>query len=561
VRAKRDAGRPDPEVRAALAALAPDGASDLPPEVRLHAGRSALRLAERTKRSEDVARAHALLEGARVEASAAGDASAESWAAGYLARLYEMEGRSDEALALSRRAAFLAQGSPEALYRWSWQTGRLLAARGELPAAIEAYRASAGALDEIRHELVRAYGSGVSFREDVAPVYLELADLLLRSAPAPSAKEAHEARLLEVRETVEQLKAQELRDYFRDDCVDQVEAKVERLDQVSKQAAVIYPVLLSDRLELLVTLPGRMLRVTVPEKSEVLEAEVVGLRRLLEKRTTLEFLPHAQRLYDLIVRPWVGQLEAHGIGTLVFVPDGLLRTIPMGALHDGEKFLIERYALAVTPGLSLTDPRPLERTSPTLLLGGLSQGVQGFSALPHVAGELSEIQSLYGGDVLLDQSFRAESVERSLAEHDVTIVHLASHAKFGEEAQQSFVLTWDGRLELARLGEVVGYARFRERPIELLALSACETAEGSERAALGLAGVAVKAGARSALGTLWSVNDEAAARVMTRFYQELRDPKLSKAEALRRAQLALLADANHRHPYFWSPFLLINNWL
>ena len=560
-RARLDAGRSDAEVRSDLAMLAhPDNAS-LPLDLRLHVGRSALRLAERTKQSEDVARAHQLLDGARIAAEAASEPVSEAWAQGYLGRLYEIQGRSEEALNLSRRAAFLAQGSPEGLYRWNWQIGRLLAVRGELPAAIEAYRTSASALGEIRQELVRSYGSGISFHDDVAPVYLELADLLLRSAPEPSAKAAHEARLLEVRETVEQLKAQELRDYFRDDCVDAVGAHVERLDQVSKQAAVIYPVLLPDRLELLVTLPSGMLRVTVPGRSDELEAEVAELRRLLEKRTTLEFLPHAQRLYDRIVRPFATQLEGHGITTLVFVPDGLLRTIPMGALHDGEKFLLERYALAVTPGLSLTDPRPLTRQSPALLLGGLSQSVQGFSPLPYVTGELRDIHALYGGDVLLDEAFREDNVEQSLTARDMTIVHLASHAQFSEDAQESFVLTWDGHLGLDRLGELIGYTRLRERPIELLALSACETAEGSERAALGLAGVAVKAGARSALGTLWSVNDEAASRVMTRFYQELRDPNVSKAEALQRAQLALLEDATYRHPFFWSPFLMINNWL
>jgi CHAT domain-containing protein len=112
-----------------------------------------------------------------------------------------------------------------------------------------------------------------------------------------------------------------------------------------------------------------------------------------------------------------------------------------------------------------------------------------------------------------------------------------------------------------RLGETVGSTRFRERPIELLTLSACETAQGDDRAALGLAGVAVQAGARSALGTLWSVNAAAAAELLTDFYRELRPDSVSKAVALQRAQKKLIADPSYGHPFYWSPFLLISNWL
>jgi CHAT domain-containing protein len=112
-----------------------------------------------------------------------------------------------------------------------------------------------------------------------------------------------------------------------------------------------------------------------------------------------------------------------------------------------------------------------------------------------------------------------------------------------------------------RLGEAIGRTRFHDRPIELLTLSACETAQGDERAALGLAGVAIQAGARSALGTLWSVNDVASAKLVGEFYGQLHGQPISKAMALQRAQQKVLRDANHGHPYFWAPFLLIGNWL
>ena len=92
-------------------------------------------------------------------------------------------------------------------------------------------------------------------------------------------------------------------------------------------------------------------------------------------------------------------------------------------------------------------------------------------------------------------------------------------------------------------------------------LSACETAAGDERAALGLAGVAIRAGARSAMGSLWSVSDQATSTLVTEFYAALDRPGVSKARALQAAQASLLADPRYAHPYYWAPFLVINNWL
>ena len=116
-------------------------------------------------------------------------------------------------------------------------------------------------------------------------------------------------------------------------------------------------------------------------------------------------------------------------------------------------------------------------------------------------------------------------------------------------------------LFIRRLDDLVGVFKYRDEPLDLLALSACETAEGDDRAALGLAGVAVKAGARSALATLWNVNDQAAAELIAEFYRQLRDPSVSRAAALQRAQVKILSDSRYDHASLWSPFLLINNWL
>ena len=504
-----------------------------------------------------------LSEAARI-AETINDQRAVSYAWGYLGTLYEDDRRYQDALQLTQRATFAAQqiNSPESLYRWQWQTGRVLKAQGQLEEAITAYRGAVSSLQAIRHGMSISYGGAqTSFRESVGPVYFELVDLLLQRAAALPQPEQNQPYLSEARETVELLRAAELRDYFRDDCVDAARSRVTKLDVVSQTAVVVYPIILPDRTELLVSLPGGLKRFAVPVSAATLTQEVKSLSYKVEKRTTRQYLPHAQRLYDWLIRPLEPDLAAVSADTLVFVPDGPLRTIPMAVLHDGTQFLISKYAIATTPGLDLTDPHPLRREDTKVLAAGLSESVQGFPALPHVASELQAVQHLYGGHPLLNNSFLTANVEKETKEQPFSIVHIASHGYFAGEVEKSFVLTFDDKLTMDRLTQVVGEFRFRDRPLELLTLSACETAAGDDRAALGLAGVAIKAGARSAVATLWTVNDEAASVLVAEFYQQLHDASVSRAVALQRAQKKLLADRRYQHPAYWSPFLLLNNWL
>jgi CHAT domain-containing protein len=148
-----------------------------------------------------------------------------------------------------------------------------------------------------------------------------------------------------------------------------------------------------------------------------------------------------------------------------------------------------------------------------------------------------------------------------LVKKPFSIVHIASHAQFRGNIEETFLLTFDDKLTLDRLEEMIGLFRFREEPLELLTLSACQTAAGDDRAALGLAGIAIKAGARSALATLWYINDQSSSDLVSEFYRQLQDPSISRAAALQRAQLQLLNVPGYEHPGYWAPFLLINNWL
>jgi CHAT domain-containing protein len=527
----------------------------------VHLGRTRQRLAE--TRPEQLARANALLMEGATLASELGDERLRSYALGYRGALYEQRGRGEEALRLTRRALRAADraGAAEAELLWQWQSGRLLAAAGDRDAARAAYGRALALADALRPALAAASTArGASFRASTGAVYTEYVGLLLEDARRAGNDTIAEAARDEARRAVERLKAAELRDYFRDECVDALLAKGRGVEDLAPDAVVVYPVLLPDRLEILLSLPGgRSRQLAVPVTGAELTAAIHGFRRLLEKRTTFQFLPAAQALHGWLVAPWIGDV-APGT-TLVFVPDGPLRTIPMAALHDGKHFLIERNPIATTPGLRLTDPRPVDPTAVDPLLVGLSAGAEGFAPLEHVPQELEAIQAMYGGEVLLDEDFRLDAVRRELAQGRFGVVHIATHAEFRGDADESFLLAYDGHLTLDRLEADIGVLRFREQPIELLTLSACETAAGDDRAALGLAGVAVKAGARSVLGTLWLVNDVAAADLVVAFYRELKQPGVSRAVALQRAQQSLLADLRFRHPAYWSAFVLIGSWL
>ena len=211
--------------------------------------------------------------------------------------------------------------------------------------------------------------------------------------------------------------------------------------------------------------------------------------------------------------------------------------------------------------LTLTQPAPLERESVDLLAGGITEAVQGFSALPNVATELDSVSRAFPGETLRDEAFMVNAMQQRIAEGEQAIVHIATHGQFDSDHTQSFLLAYDDKLTMDRLQNTIATRGYRDEPLELLVLSACQTAAGDDRAALGLAGVALKAGARSALATLWFVNDASTARMVDYFYQALGQPVTTKAEALRQAQLKLMDDPQFAHPSYWAPFLLIGNWL
>nr|MDZ8063034.1 CHAT domain-containing protein [Nostoc sp. EkiNYC01] len=499
-----------------------------------------------------------LLATAIEEAENLSDRQAQSYALGYLGGLYEQTQQWSNAEDLTQQALQIAQAinAPHIAYQWQWQLGRILKAQGAIKSATSAYEVAFTTLKSLRSDLV-AINSDIqfSFREAVEPVYREYVQLLLN--PEPSQEQLKQAR-----QVIESLQLAELDNFFRSACLQGQIVPIEQIQQSA--AAVIYPIILPDRLEVIVSLPQQQLRhyATKINQAEV-EETIEQLRENLEKPfTTPEGKLLSAKIYDWLIRPVEAELTESQVKTLVFVLDGALRNVAIAALYDGNNYLVEKYSIALTPGLELLGPRPLRQTKLKTLVAGLTEARHGFSSLPNVSDELKTIESEVPSEVLLNQTFTSSALRKQIDSVPFSVVHLATHGQFSSNADETFVLAWDKPIKLNELKNLLSSReQTTPEPIELLVLSACETAEGDKRAALGLAGIAIQAGARSTLASLWSLDDESSARLIGQFYKELATKQVTKAEALRQAQLSLLKDPDYRHPIHWAAYVLLGNWL
>jgi CHAT domain-containing protein len=496
-----------------------------------------------------------------------GDPQAESFVLGRLGHLYECQQNFQQALNLTQRAQQVAQGQSNR-YLWDWQTGRILQAQGKMPLAIAAYENAVTALKEIRSDLaIASRDVQFDFRDVVEPVYRELTELQLRSTdPDKTAASALG--------TIDSLRLAELQNYLGEDCTLREIAKPVAL--VNQKTAVFSTIILKDRVAVLLTLPNsRSIVRWLPDSSETVRTTVNDLRLKLENRADLAnaYQAPAQQVYDWLIRPFNSELSANQIETLVFIQDGILRSIPMGALYDGKQFLVEQYAIASTLSLTLIDPTQLEQRDLKVLAFGLTKASTVpvstfFGPLRFVKTELDRITKLLpGSKEFLDEAFTIDRLQQELTQNAFPIVHLATHGKFGIDSRDTFLVTgkqtpaqnYNEKLTMNRLYQIL---QTIGKPLELLALTACETAVGSDRDALGIAGISLQAGAKSAIASLWQVDDQATAELISQFYQNL-SQGMGRAKALQTSQKTWLH--NHpdlrQHPGYWAALTLVGNWL
>lgn len=490
-----------------------------------------------------------------------GDMRLQSEAWGELAELATREDERDRALDRAREALRWARAAEasDLAYRWQRQIGRLRAAGGDVAGALAAYHDAVEALRPLRAEIAAATSVGGSdFRETLAAIYQEYTALLFQQADQATDAQASQILLAEARRTLEQFRSAELENYFQNECIAALQAQTRAIDQGTDGAAIVYTIVFPDRLVLLISAGQNLRHYSV-------DVDASSLRRLVERLRLSVSAPVlgetgiAQQLYDLLVRPMEEVLHTEKIDTLVIVPDGFLRLVPWAALHDGTTYLGDRLAIAVTPSFELINPKSMKKIHP--LLAALTRAPPPLQSLRFVEEEIRRIQKLFPATtVLKDQAFVRSQLESSLNATPYSVVHIASHARFGQSAKDSFIVAYNERLDMNALEQAISPTRFREEPVELVVLSACDTAIGDEQAALGLAGVAFKAGARSALASLWRADDRAASELVIAFYRELAAGQ-SKAQALQSAQRHVRTVGGMEHPYFWAPFILIGNWL
>ena len=490
-----------------------------------------------------------------------------------LGNIYEQSQQWAEAEKLTQKALQLAQqeNARNIAYRSQWQLGRILKAQGKTQRAIDIYQQAVSSIKSLRADLASANPEvQFSFRNEVEPIHRQLVSLLVKSNQKDNLKKA--------RDIIEALQLVELDNFFREACLN---ANPAQIDKVDETAAVIYPIILEDELAIIASLPKsnpqsqqksqkadnrdfRYYKTAIA--SQEVEKLTSRLRDDLQQPTAFDLaLPQLQQIYDLVIRPEADDLKASKVRTLVFVLDGVLRNIPMGALNDGNNFLIEKYSIALTPGLQLLAPRAINEGRLEALVGGLNTArPPEFASLPYVEKEVEKIQAKLPSTVLFNQKFTNNAFEDKVPAVSYPIVHLATHGQFGSTADQTFILTWDGKIKVNQLSSILKTGEIsRDNPLELLVLSACETAAGDARSALGLAGVAVRSGARSTIATLWRVNDEASANLISQFYEQLTQANktgISKAEALRQAQINILKNPEYQAPYYWASYVLLGNW-
>ena len=539
----------------------------------------------------------------------------------HLASLYEQQ-QIDEAIKLLQEGITIAQkdDASDLLIDLEWKIGRLYQQQNKPDLAIVAYRQAVNHIDRIRIDIPVSYQNGrSSFRDTFAPIYLALADLLLRQSSTASVAQ-QQILLAEARDSIERMKKSELEDYFQSRC--DISATPINLQKIDPHAAAFYPILLPDRLEIIVYTADGLRSFTSQVTAKDLERQArLFAGNLRNYADFSQSKTQAQLLYHWLIAPVQPFLQQQHIETLIYIPDGVLRLVPLAALYDGKKFVIEQYAVATSAGMSLIDSSSMPHQN-RMLLAGVSvpgdvvsdlpdsvlsdlvvqtadqkqsslsgksvenrelsiveqqqktrelrqllrnpviiEDLKHLLSLPSIDTEIKQLAEQNHSDYLLNESFSLENFIHQLKQEPHDILHIASHGFFGSTAEDSFIMTHDKILTLNQLEVLLSSDYFKRFPIDLLVLSACQTAEGDDRSPLGISGVAIKTKVHSALGSLWSVSDQATAELMVVFYQSLNSQHHTKAKALQEAMLTLLKQKDFANPSFWSPFILIGNWV
>lgn len=488
---------------------------------------------------------------ARQIAQTNGDIYLESYVDLEFGYFYDRHRDLNKSLYYARLAQLKAQSkfAYDTLFHAQRLAGQIYQKKGQTVRAHEAYRGAIASLDTINRSLSSTNLVQGDLNQKSELIYREALKLLLNSSEIQNLKEA----LL----VFDRLRLTQLKNYFGDNCWEIARKNLSEARILQeKKAALINSIILEDKVFFILQLPdGRILKSERQIKKAELNRTAMLWHQELQTGYTWEFRTGSRFFYDLIIKPFETELESSNLKVLVFIHDGILRNLPMAALlDDRSRFLAQKWASVSSIGLNLSATEVAPQKSKALVFG-LKSAIGGWRQLDKVESEIALVEEFIGGDKYLDRQFTSHNLLRQLSEKKYSIVHLATHGYFGGDASTSFILGYNQKISALKLKDILSQSR---QAIDLLVLSACETAVGSERAVLGLAGVAAKSGVASVLGSLWQVNDDEQFNSIEAFYAHLKNNPSNKAIALQQVQIEQIN--NLAHPQTWAALNLLGDW-
>ena len=487
---------------------------------------------------------------------------AESYAFGTIGKIYGYLGQIPKSKQYLEKALSLALSvrAWDIAYQWQQQLGRVYQQTLNYDQAAEAYVGAINSLDQVQGSILSINPKlQFSFKDKVEPIYQEYIKLLLNQNPS---------NLKQVIQTNERLQLAELENFLQCGKLNLV-----ALDDIQNTSlpTVIHVINVDNRIEVIVQSSQGVLHRHSP-KLELVKRNVDNLLLNLQDERFVytdeqSILSYSQALYNLLIAPIKTYLPRSG--TLVFILDKSFQSLPMGLLHDGKDYLLKHYSISETLGSRVRQPKPLPKKHLKALIAGLSKNSPSFKSpnapknlkpLPSVEVEVADVKEQTNSTELLNEKFTSQRFRQEIGTNTFPIVHVTTHGQFSSEPEQTVILAWDKPINVREFhGLLTEKTQANLDGIELLVLSACQTAKGNKRSALGIAGVAAQAGARSTVATLWLVDAESTTQLMDSFYRGLKNG-IPKAEALRQAQISLLSNPKWQHPYYWAPFLLVGSW-
>ena len=484
-------------------------------------------------------------------ARATGNVVAESLALLELGLLAEKSGNLSQALDYAYLSQLQAQSkfAFNSLYLSQWLAARIYQRVGDQEAALSNYQSAIASLDVLNQssrniDVERRF----NFKEEIEPIYRQTLTLLLGK------NDLTNSDLKEVLFFADKLRLEQLRNYFGDNCIE-IKGEISSVEDVltEKNAVTINSIILENQIYFILQLSDGTLSYSQANLSrKELSRSVTKFYKILKQGHSIQYKTHSAKLYDLIIRPFETELEKINPDTIVFIHDGVLRNIPMAALYDGEKHLVEKWANVSSLGLRF---QVVPQSRVKVAAFGLSLKREGWSSLSSVPRELAQVTETVKGRKFLNTDFTSDIFQQQLNQNKYSLVHVATHGSFGGIAENSFILAYDKLLNALELKDILSQS---QEIIDLLVFSACETAVGGDFSALGLAGVALRSGVSSTLGSYWGVEDSAQPKLMKQFYTNIFEKKLNKAEALRQLQVEQIKQTVF--PNIWAAFTLIGDW-